>query len=63
MNTNRNSANPLQLPSKSLVTLMTEAASTSEMLVNFNQITWFNNLEGSHLKRGYGHKLELIHSE
>jgi hypothetical protein len=32
-----------------IITLMMEAASTSEMSVNFYQTTWRNNLEDSHL--------------
>jgi hypothetical protein len=34
-------------------TLMLEAASTSEMLVNFYQTTWCNNAEDSHLQTTY----------
>jgi hypothetical protein len=33
----------------SIIALMMEAASTSETSVNFYQITWHNNPEGSHL--------------
>jgi hypothetical protein len=33
----------------SIITLMMEAESTSELLVNFYQDTWCNNPEDSHL--------------
>jgi hypothetical protein len=32
-----------------VITLMLEAASTSEMLVNFYQTIWYNNPQDSHL--------------
>jgi hypothetical protein len=34
-----------------MITLMMEAASTSETSVNFYQITWRNNPEDSHLQK------------
>jgi hypothetical protein len=37
------------LPPSSLITLMMEAASTSETSVNFYLTTWRNNPEDSHL--------------
>jgi hypothetical protein len=36
-----------------VITLMTEAAGSSETAVNFYQATWHKNLEVSHLYSGY----------
>jgi hypothetical protein len=38
--------------SEIVIALMMEAASTSETLVNFYQITWRYNPEDSHLRTG-----------
>jgi hypothetical protein len=41
---------PCCLHHQALITLMMEAARTSETLVNFYQIAWCNNPEDSHLR-------------